>query len=69
MARALTGFLPEELWYPNKKWDVIRFLKAQPAPANTRRDWLFHWSLWVGMRVNPKEYAAVQAGSIEAGPF
>ncbi len=69
MARALTGFLPEELWYPQKKWDVIRFLKAQPAPANTRRDWLFHWALWVGCTINQAEYAAVTAGSIEAGPF
>jgi len=69
MARALTGFLPEELWYPQKKWDVIRFLAAQPAPANTRRDWLFNWALWVGVTLNKAEYAAVTAGSIEAGPF
>lgn len=69
MARALTGWLPEELWYPSKKWDVIRFLKTQPAPANTRRDWLFHWALWVGCTLNKAEYAAVVAGSIEAGPF
>lgn len=69
MARALTGWLPEEFWYPRCKWDVIRFLKKQPAPANARRDWLFHWALWVGCTINKSEYSAVTAGSIEAGPF
>lgn len=64
-----TGLLPEELWYPQKKREVIAFLRAQPAPANVRRDWLYGWALWVGIALQSRDYRDVQAGSIEAGPF
>jgi hypothetical protein len=67
MPAPLTGLLPEELFYPNKKAAVIAFLSTQPAPANVRRDWLFLWALWVGMRLNASDYNKVMAGAIDAG--
>lgn len=69
MARSLTGFLPEELFLPSKRREVVAWLQQQPAPANVRRDWLFYWALWVGMRLDHRDYAHAQQGSIEAGPF
>lgn len=65
MPRSLTGMLPEELFYPDKKFDVIRFLQTQPAPSNVRRDWLWYWALWVGQRLNRSDYARAQKGAID----
>ncbi len=66
MPRPLSDLLPDEFFYQNRKQDVIRFLQLQPAPGNTRRDWLFLWALWVGMRINRSDYAKVQHGSVDA---
>lgn len=66
MPRPLSEILPDELFYPNKKPETIRFLQAQPAPPNVRRDWLFQWALWVGSKINRFDYAAVQKGSVDA---
>jgi len=65
MPQPLTGLLPEDLWFPNRKKDTINFLASQPAPSNVRRDWLFLWALWVGMRLNPADYRKVQAGAYD----
>jgi len=65
MPRPLTGLLPEPLWYPNKKYEAIKFLADQPAPANVRRDWLNLWALWVGPRPSRRDYEKVMLGAIE----
>ncbi len=65
MPRPLTGLLPEELWYPERKTETIRFLADQPAPPNVRRDWLTLWSLWVGPHPSPLDYAKVSVGAVE----
>jgi hypothetical protein len=65
MARGLSEFLPKELFYPNQKPAVLKFLQQEPAPSNTRRDWLFLWALWVGSKLNRYDYAAVQNGALD----
>lgn len=65
MARGLSEILPDSLFYPNQKPAVIRALQLQPAPSNTRRDWLFLWALWVGSKINAFDYAQVKEGSVD----
>jgi hypothetical protein len=66
MPKGLSDLLPDSLFYPNQKPAVIKFLQEQPAPGNTRRDWLFQWALWVGSKINASDYAAVQRGAVDA---
>jgi hypothetical protein len=66
MPAPLTGLLPENLWFPEKRVDAIKFLADQPAPANVRRDWLVLWALWVGLRLDNSDYRKVQEGSVDA---
>lgn len=66
MPKGLSDILPDALFFQDKKQDVIRALQQQPAPSNTRRDWLFQWALWVGQRVNYSDYLKVQEGAIDA---
>jgi hypothetical protein len=65
MARGLSEFMPDSLFFPNQKPAVIRFLKQTAAPGTTKRNWLFLWALWVGSRINAADYAAVQEGSTD----
>lgn len=65
MPAPLTGLLPENLWYPEKRAEVIAFLADQPAPANVRRDWLLLWAKWVGLRLNTSDYRKVQLGAVD----
>ena len=66
MPKGLSDVLPDKFFYPNLKPETIRFLQSQPAPSNTRRDWLFQWALWVGSKINQADYAAVQQGAVDA---
>ncbi len=66
MPKGLSDILPDSLFFPNQKPAVIHALQAQPAPSNTRRDWLFQWALWVGSKINRNDYAAVQNGAVDA---
>lgn len=65
MPRGLSEFLPDALFFPNKKPETIKALQLEPAPSNTRRDWLFLWALWVGSRINRFDYSEVQKGSVD----
>jgi len=64
--RGLSEFLPDDLFAQNRKPEVIRFLQQQAAPGPTKRNWLFLWALWVGMRINRSDYSKVQEGSVDA---
>lgn len=66
MARGLSEFMPDSLFFPNQKPAAIKFLQQQAAPGTTKRNWLFLWALWVGSRINRFDYAQVQEGSIDA---
>ncbi|PYX71577.1 MAG: hypothetical protein DMG78_14825 [Acidobacteria bacterium] len=65
MPRPLTGLLPENLWLQSAKQEVINFLSSQPAPPELRRAWLLQWALWVGVRLNARDYAKVTEGAVE----
>jgi len=62
----LSDLLPDDLFFPERKMDAIRFLASQPAPSNVRRDWLTLWGLWTGPRPSRVDYQKVQAGSFDA---
>jgi hypothetical protein len=66
MPIGLSDLVPDSLFYQNQKQQVIRFLKNIPAPGTTKRNWLFQWALWVGMRLNKKDYDKVQEGAPDA---
>lgn len=65
MPRPLTGLLPENLWQQSAKQEVIEFLSTEPAPPELRRAWLLQWALWVGVRLNSRDYAKVTQGAVE----
>jgi hypothetical protein len=64
--KGLSEILPDSLFFPNQKPAVIRALQQQPAPPNTRRDWFFLWALWVGSKINARDYAEVKRGAVDA---
>lgn len=65
MPKGLSEVLPDSLFFPNQKPAVIRALQAIPAPSTTRRDWLFQWALWVGSKINARDYAEAQRGAVD----
>jgi hypothetical protein len=65
MPLPLSEFLPDELFYPQRKTDVINFLASRPAPSNVRRDWLTLWALWVGPYPSAADYRKVQQGAYD----
>jgi hypothetical protein len=60
-----TGYIPEELMYPQRKQDVINFLIAQPWPGQMKRRILEGWCVCVGVRVRPREYYLVDASDVQ----
>jgi hypothetical protein len=66
MAIGLSDLVPDDLFFPNKKNEVIKFLRNVPASSTDKRSWLFLWALWVGSRINRFDYANVQQGSVDA---
>ena len=65
MPIGLSDLLPDDLFFPSKKNEVIRFLNQVPAPATDKRTWLFQWALWVGSRINRFDYARLERGSVD----
>jgi hypothetical protein len=61
----LTGLLPETFFNQSKKKEVILFLSEQPAPPELRKAWLLQWALWVGVRLNARDYQKVTEGAVE----
>lgn len=60
-----TGIIPESMFTPAGKRDVLAFLKAQPLPADTKRALLLGWAMWVGVKVRGADYVAVENSGID----
>jgi hypothetical protein len=60
-----TGIIPEELMYPQKKQDVIRFLLAQALPGNIKRRILEGWCVTIGVRCRPRDYYLLESSGID----
>jgi hypothetical protein len=61
-----TGIIPEDLMYPAKKAEVMRFLKSQPFPADMKGELLKGWALTVGQRVSAREMKSVERTGVDA---
>lgn len=55
-----TGFIPENLMYPECKKAVVNFLMAFPMDGYLKRRYLEGWAVTVGVRIQSKDYKAVQ---------
>lgn len=60
-----TGIIPEELMYPARLGDVMKFLKDWPAPGDTKRQVLFGWARVVGVKLNAGQYHAVYVTGLD----
>lgn len=60
-----TGIIPEELMFPGKRSEVIRFLLAQPYPGDFKRRLLEGWAITVGIRLRGRDYAAVERSGVD----
>jgi hypothetical protein len=60
-----TGLIPEELNYPQRKADVVRFLQAQAWPSEFKRRLLEGWALTVGVRCRSADFAAVEKSGVD----
>jgi hypothetical protein len=63
-----TGIIPESLFDPSKKRQVLDWLIAQPLPADTKRTLLLGWAMWVGVKVRGADYIAVEESGIDTAP-
>lgn len=41
---------------------------VQPLPANTKRELLLGWAMWVGVKVRGADYIAVEESGIDNQP-
>lgn len=60
-----TGIIPEHLMYPEKKQEVLRFLIAQPYPADFKRRLLEGWCLTVGVRCRSRDFRVVESSGFD----
>lgn len=60
-----TGIIPEDLMFPQRKADVIRFLTAQPYPSEFKRRLLEGWALTVGLRLRSREFHLVESSGVD----
>lgn len=60
-----TGVIPEELMYPERKRDVVNYLMALPIEGFLKKRYLEGWALTVGVRVQSKDYTAVDNTGID----
>lgn len=51
--------IPKELLAPDKKAQVIEYIRATSLPSRFRRRLLQDWAQAVGATVGPEDYAAV----------
>lgn len=55
-----TGIIPEELLFPRRLGDVMRYLKSLPIPGDEKRNLLFGWARTVGVKLRASQYRAVE---------
>ncbi len=60
-----TGIIPELLFFPERKKEVIEFLKKQPLPGTLKRELLLGWAQTVGVRINRRSFREVEMTGID----
>ena len=60
-----TGLIPEDLMYPQKRMDVVRFLMSQPWPGDYKRRVLEGWAITVGIKCPSRDYQAVERSGVD----
>jgi len=54
--------------YWQKKHELINWLLGQPYPGEFKRRLLEGWSMTVGLRVRPHEYALLESSGVDGTP-
>jgi len=60
-----TGIIPEDLMYPERKQEVLRFLIAQPYSGDFKRRLLEGWALTVGIRLRGRDFHLVEVSGFD----
>jgi hypothetical protein len=60
-----TGIIPEELMYPERKRDMVRFLLSQPLPSWVKRRLAEGWCITVGCRLRSREYHLLEVSGTD----
>lgn len=60
-----TGVLPEYLMFPNKKREVVDYLKKLPLETKLKQNLLLGWAQTVGMRIERKLYRELEESAID----
>jgi hypothetical protein len=60
-----TGIVPEELMYPTKTAEVMKFLQDAPIKGHRKREIFFAWSRAVGVKLTGSQYNAVYLSGID----
>jgi hypothetical protein len=61
-----TGLIPEELMFPAKWVEVVRFLQAQPWPSDLKREVLTGYAVTVGVKIPDRYKRAVGNSGVDA---
>ncbi len=60
-----TLVIPEELMFPNKKREVVDFLKGLALETKLKRNLLLGWAQTVGMRIEQRLYRELDDTAID----
>ncbi len=60
-----TGVIPEELMFPAKLEEVLRFLEAAPVRSRLKVELLMGWARTVGVKLRGSQYHRVRRSGID----
>jgi len=63
MAASLDDVLPPEYFRPDRRQDVITFLRDVPIPKELKRQLLGRWARQVGVQLLPADYNQLSGGN------
>ncbi len=65
MSRSPTGIIPEALFHPGNKREVMAFLATLPIEGGTKVDLLVGWARMVGVSVNASQRDTVRQTGVD----
>lgn len=65
MSRSPTGIIPEELFHPGNKREVMAFLATLPVEGGAKVDLFVGWARMVGVSVNASQRDAVRVTGVD----
>lgn len=60
-----TGIIPEELMFPRRLRDVVKFLKGAPVRGSIKEQLLLGWARTVGVTLRGSLYRRVRESGID----